>query len=132
MSAILEPRTRIVLPERPLPALEPVTQPARPRTQPRVRPQRRESTLAIVVGFSIRLALTSFVLFCVSSGVCQYLFEQARIAGNTASGRAQIAENSLAGLRREVDRLQSADRVETWAALNGFATSYLASDEKAE
>ena len=131
MSALLE-RTRILLPERPAPVREPEAEPQRPQSRPRTRPQRRVSTWEIAVGFSIRVALASFVLFCISSGVCQYLFEQARHAGNTAAARAQVAENSLAGLRRTVDKLQSADRVETWAALNGFVPSYIASDEKAE
>lgn len=126
MSAILE-RTGIVLPER-LPVSEPATGPGA-RSQSRTRTQHRVSPLA-AVGFSIRLALASVVFVCVSSGVCQYLFEQARHMGNAATARAQVAENSLAGLRSDVDRLQSADRMQTWAALNGFASSYLASNEK--
>ena len=131
MSALLE-RTRILLPESPAPAREPVAEPKAPTARPRTRPQRRVSAWQTAVGFSIRLALSSFVLFCISSGVSQYLFEQARHAGNTAAARAQTAENSVTGLRRSVDNLQSADRVETWAALNGFVPSYMASDEKAE
>lgn len=130
MSAILEPRSRIALRERTLPDFDPVVVSPQPRPKRRTMPRRRVSRLALVVGFTSKLALISFVTVGVSAGVCQYMFEAARRDANTATARAQKAEAELTGLRREVDRLQSAVRVQTWAALNGFVPSYLASDER--
>ena|SRR5687768_3047781 len=128
MSAVLE-RTGIVLPDEQT-LREPYGKPT--RSKQRTKSERRSSPLAIAVGFSIRVALASFILTCVSAGVCQYLFEQARHAGNSANARAQAAEGALTGMRRDVDRLQSAERIETWAALNGFIPSYIALNEKPE
>ncbi|MDQ2986340.1 MAG: hypothetical protein M3R13_06410 [Armatimonadota bacterium] len=130
MSAILEPRSRIALRERTLPDFDPVVDSPQPRTKQRTRPRQRVSRLALAARFTTNLALISFVSFGVSAGVCQYMFEEARRDANTATTRAQKAQTDLAGLRRVVDRLQSAERVQTWAALNGFVPSYLASDER--
>ena len=130
MSAILE-RTGIVLPEGPQTLHERRQGSSGPKTRRRAKPKSQPLAKVAFI-YAAKVAILSFVLVCVSSGVCQYLFEQARHAGIGANTRAIAAENSLAGLRRDVDRLQSAQRIETWAALNGFTASYLASNEKAE
>ena len=129
MSAVIE-KTGIVLPEGPQTTLR-ERQRLRPKTRRRTKPK-TESIFRTVLVYGVKLAVVSFVFICVSSGVSQYLFEQARHAGIGANARALTAEGALSGLRRDVDRLQSADRIQTWAALNGFTASYLASNEKAE
>jgi len=128
MSAILEPRNRIALRERSLPDFD--TAVAQPRTRPqrRTKSRRRASGLAIVVGFSTKLALTSLIAYGVSVATCQYMFEQARRDAISAKARAEQATAELAGLRREIDHLQSAERIQTWASLNGLTPSYLAAN----
>ena len=128
MSIVIE-KTGIVLPEGPQSLRDPSVE-TRPRKRTRRKVESRTSPLLAAIAYSTRVAILSFVLVCVSSAVCQYLFEQARHAGNSANARAQTAESALAGLRRDVDRLQSAERLQTWASLNGFTASYLASNEK--
>ena len=130
MSAILE-RTGIALPEGPQTLKERQPKPGQPSTRRRSKP-RHQSLARVAFAYCAKVAVVSFVFVCISAGVCQYLFEQARHAGIAANARALTAEGALAGLRRDVDRLQSAERIQTWAALNGFTASYLASNEKAE
>lgn len=130
MSAVIE-KTEIVLPEAPQTLREQQRRPNGPSTRRRTKPK-TESLVGIALAYCVKLGIVSFVFVCVSSGVSQYLFEQARHAGIGANARAHTAESALTGLRRDVDRLQSADRIQTWAALNGFTASYLASNEKAQ
>ena len=129
MSAVIE-KTGIVLPEGPQTLREPsVRRTPGTRRRAKAKPQ---PLARVLCAFGLKVGISSFVLVCLSSGVSQYLFEQARHAGIAANARAQTAENALTGLRRDIDRLQSAQRIETWAALNGFSASYLALNEKAK
>lgn len=128
MSALLEPRTRIALRERSLPGFDTAVERPQARPKRRTKPQKRVSRLAVVVGFSTKLALTSLIAYGVSVATCQYMFEQARRDAIGATARAEQASAELAGLRREIDHLQSAERIQTWASLNGLTPSYLASN----
>jgi hypothetical protein len=128
MSAVTE-RIGIALPEERQAPQRPTT---KPRRQPKRRVEPRTAPLAATVGYLGRAALLSLLFVWVSAGVSQYLFEQARHSGISANSRAQAAERALTGLRRDVDRLQSTDRMATWAALNGFTASYLALNEKSQ
>jgi hypothetical protein len=128
MSAVTE-RIGIALPEERQAPQRPSTTPKR---QPKRKVERRTAPLAGAVGYLARLGLLSLVFVWASAGVSQYFFEQARHDGISADARAQSAEGALAGLRRDVDRLQSTNRMATWAALNGFTASYLALNEKSQ
>src|SRR5688572_24623705 len=130
MSAVIE-RTGIVLPEGPQTLRERTTGTSRPGTRRRTR-AKQQPLARVAVAYGVNVAIVSFVFVCISSAVSQYLFEQARQAGIAANARAKTAEDALTGLRRDVDRLQRADRIQTWASLNGFTASYLASNEKAQ
>ena len=132
MSAILEPRSRIALRERTLPDFDTVLAPPQSRPQKRTKPRQRVSRLALAARFAVKLALYSTLATVVATAVCQFLFESARREANVASSRATQARSELSGLRRQIDSLQSAERIETWAALNGFVPSYLAADERPE
>lgn len=128
MSAILEPRNRVALRERSLPGFDTAIERPQARPKRRAKPQKRVSRLAVVVGFSTKLALTSLIAYGVSVATCQYMFEQARRDAISARARAEQATAELAGLRREIDHLQSAERIQTWASLNGLTPSYLAAN----
>jgi hypothetical protein len=132
MSAILEPQSRIALRERTLPDFDTALAPPQSRPQKRTKPRPRVSRLALAARLAAKLALYSTLSTFVLSGACQYLFESARREANVATSRATKARSELSGLRRQIDSLQSAERIETWAALNGFVPSYLAADAHPE
>jgi cell division protein FtsL len=132
MSAILEPRSRIALRERTLPDFDTALAPPQSRPQKRTKPRQRVSRLALALRVAVKLALYSTLATVVATAACQFLFESARREANGASSRATRARSELSGLRRQIDSLQSAERIETWAALNGFVPSYLAADERPE
>jgi len=131
MSALLEPRNRVVLRERSLPGFDTAVEQPQARPKRRARPQKRATRLEVIVGFCTKLALTSLITYGVSAATCQYMLEEARRDAIKATGQAEQATAELADLRREIDHLQSAERIQTWAALNGLIPSYLAENGSA-
>lgn len=128
MSVILEPRNPVALRERTAPRREPAVAPL-PQRKPRTRVKKRGSRLAAAAAFIAKLGVATAVMYGGSLAVCQFAYEQARHAGNQAVAGARAAEGQMVSLRREVDLLQAAGRIETWAALNGFEPSYQAANE---
>jgi hypothetical protein len=70
-----------------------------------------------------------FVLHFIGGFTAQLGIEQARRSAIAADRRAVKAEKEATGIRLQLERLAGTERVESWAALNGFHPSYLAVNE---
>lgn len=95
----------------------------------RVRVRRKSERWADVARFGVFVLLLTSVLHFVAGFTGQLLIEECRRAAIRSNARAERAEIATAALRRDLDELQSASRVEQWAALNGYESSFVVSNE---
>jgi len=103
------------------------------KSYPRARAVRRRSkaiTWLDVARFGMWVSIATLVLNLVAGFVGQLLIEETRRSAIRAEGRASRAELETTELRQALDELQSSERIERWASLNGMQSSYLVSNEE--
>lgn len=121
MSAILQPYESVALDRQ-----SSIGANAYPGARARVK-ARREATRAAVIRFSLMTSVTMTLMHMCAGFAGQLLIEEARRSTIRLNARALSAEADAAVLRQQLGALQSAEKIESWASLNGFVSSYLVS-----
>lgn len=101
------------------------------KSKRRARVARRSSSISYVgiASFIGGVALLTFVFTQIFNLAGMLQVEKFRVAARASENRAAAATSGARELRAKVEHLRGSEKIQTWAALNGFKPSYAVSNE---